>query len=120
MEPDRSCGCIGKALRRPHEIESNCGLAGRAAVPDSDHGPDGSTCCARDGSRLVTVEVNGNPRHIVHFDIVAGSEPDENMRSRSTTFICWAGSPLRCTDIRNAGLGRRFRPVLVGLGAQPG
>ena len=32
---------------------------------------------ARDGRRLVTVEHDGVPRHVVHFDCVTGSEPDE-------------------------------------------
>lgn len=32
---------------------------------------------ARDGRRLVTVEADGTPRHVVHFEMVAGTEPDE-------------------------------------------
>jgi Ser/Thr protein kinase RdoA (MazF antagonist) len=31
---------------------------------------------ARDGRRVVTVDV-GNPRHVVHFEMVPGAEPDE-------------------------------------------
>jgi Ser/Thr protein kinase RdoA (MazF antagonist) len=32
---------------------------------------------ARDGRRVVTVNVDGTSRHIVHFEMVAGAEPDE-------------------------------------------
>jgi Ser/Thr protein kinase RdoA (MazF antagonist) len=32
---------------------------------------------ARDGRRVVTVDVVGTARHVVHFDMVAGAEPDE-------------------------------------------
>jgi Ser/Thr protein kinase RdoA (MazF antagonist) len=32
---------------------------------------------ARDGRRVVTVDVHGVQRHVVHFDMVAGVEPDE-------------------------------------------
>jgi Ser/Thr protein kinase RdoA (MazF antagonist) len=32
---------------------------------------------ARDGRRVVTLDVAGTPRHIVHFEMVAGVEPDE-------------------------------------------
>ncbi|BBY58748.1 phosphotransferase enzyme family protein [Mycolicibacterium sarraceniae] len=32
---------------------------------------------ARDGRRVVTVTVDGIERHVVHFDMVAGVEPDE-------------------------------------------
>jgi Ser/Thr protein kinase RdoA (MazF antagonist) len=31
---------------------------------------------ARDGQRVVTVDHDGTPRHVVHFDMVAGAEPD--------------------------------------------
>lgn len=33
---------------------------------------------ARDGRRVVTVEHDGVERYVVHFDMVAGAEPDEN------------------------------------------
>jgi Ser/Thr protein kinase RdoA (MazF antagonist) len=32
---------------------------------------------ARDGRRLVTVDHDGTPRYVVHFDMVSGVEPDE-------------------------------------------
>ena len=32
---------------------------------------------ARDGRRVVTVDHDGTPRHVVHFDMVAGVEPSE-------------------------------------------
>lgn len=33
---------------------------------------------ARDGRRIVTVEHDGTDRHVVHFEMVPGAEPDEN------------------------------------------
>ncbi|MDG4668238.1 phosphotransferase [Mycobacterium sp. 236(2023)] len=33
---------------------------------------------ARDGRRVVAVEHDGTERYVVHFDMVAGAEPDEN------------------------------------------
>ncbi len=33
---------------------------------------------AHDGSRVVTVDHDGTPRHVVHFEMVPGAEPDEN------------------------------------------
>ena len=38
---------------------------------------------ARDGRRVVTVEHDGTDRHIVHFEMVPGAEPDENALSTS-------------------------------------
>lgn len=35
----------------------------------------------RDGRRVVTVEHEGTPRHVVHFEMVPGAEPDENTLS---------------------------------------
>jgi Ser/Thr protein kinase RdoA (MazF antagonist) len=32
---------------------------------------------ARDGRRVVTVNVDGTPRHVVHFEMVSGTEPEE-------------------------------------------
>ncbi len=34
-------------------------------------------CLPRDGRRVVTLDVDGVPRHVVHFEMVAGVEPDE-------------------------------------------
>ena len=60
---------------RPHEIESE--LDWLAALE-----ADGAITVPRvrrasDGRRLVTVEQDGIDRHVVHFDMVAGAEPDE-------------------------------------------
>lgn len=60
---------------RPHEIESELDWL-EALRRDSDVTVP-TVLPARDGRRLVTVEANGTPRHIVHFDMVAGAEPDE-------------------------------------------
>ncbi len=37
----------------------------------------------RDGRRVVTVEHDGAQRHVVHFEMVPGAEPDENTLSRT-------------------------------------
>jgi Ser/Thr protein kinase RdoA (MazF antagonist) len=60
---------------RPHQIESEldwldalrrqCDVTVPTVLP------------ARDGRRVVTVNVDGTPRHVVHFEMVAGAEPDE-------------------------------------------
>jgi len=38
---------------------------------------------AHDGSRVVTVDHDGTPRHVVHFEMVPGAEPDENTLTRT-------------------------------------
>jgi Ser/Thr protein kinase RdoA (MazF antagonist) len=61
---------------RPHEIESELDwlaalrAAGDVTVP--------TVLPTRDGRRLVTVNADGTDRYAVHFDMVAGAEPDEN------------------------------------------
>ena len=61
---------------RPHEIESE--LDWLAALRSDGEVTVPTVLPARDGRRLVTVDVDGTPRHTVHFGMVAGSEPDEN------------------------------------------
>ena len=64
-----------KNYHRPHEIESELDWIdalrrdGDVTVP--------TVLPARDGRRVVTVDHGGIPRHVVHFDMVAGVEPDE-------------------------------------------
>lgn len=41
---------------------------------------------ARDGRRVVTLDVAGTPRHVVHFEMVAGAEPDESTLSAADFF----------------------------------
>lgn len=60
---------------RPHEIESE--LDWLAALRTGSAVTVPTVLPTRDGRRLVTVEVNETPRHVVHFDMIAGSEPDE-------------------------------------------
>ncbi|OBG48635.1 aminoglycoside phosphotransferase [Mycolicibacterium fortuitum] len=63
---------------RPHEIESELDWL-QALQTDSDVTVP-SVLPARDGRRLVTVqgeETGGIARHVVHFGMVAGAEPDE-------------------------------------------
>ncbi|OBG87121.1 aminoglycoside phosphotransferase [Mycobacterium sp. NS-7484] len=63
---------------RPHEIESELDWL-QALRTDSDVTVP-AVLPTRDGRRLVTVtgeETAGVPRHVVHFGMVAGAEPDE-------------------------------------------
>ncbi|MUL82698.1 MULTISPECIES: phosphotransferase enzyme family protein [unclassified Mycolicibacterium] len=61
---------------QPHEIESELDWL-QALRADSDVTVP-TVLPARDGRRLVTVEVDGTARHIVQFGMVAGAEPDES------------------------------------------
>jgi Ser/Thr protein kinase RdoA (MazF antagonist) len=64
-----------KNYHHPHEIESELDWLdalqhdGDVTVP--------VVLPARDGRRVVTVDHDGTPRHVVHFDMVSGVEPDE-------------------------------------------
>ena len=64
-----------KNYHRPHEIESELDWLdalrrdGDVTVP--------TVLPARDGRRVVTVDHDGTARHVVHFEMVAGAEPDE-------------------------------------------
>ncbi|BBY18384.1 phosphotransferase enzyme family protein [Mycolicibacterium litorale] len=60
---------------RPHEIESE--LDWLAALRRDSDVTVPTVLPARDGRRVVTIDANGTPRHVVHFDMVAGAEPDE-------------------------------------------
>ncbi|MHC9296199.1 phosphotransferase enzyme family protein [Mycobacterium sp. LTG2003] len=61
---------------RPHEIESELDWL-EALRADSDVTVP-TVLPARDGRRLVSVDADGTTRHIVHFDMVGGAEPDES------------------------------------------
>jgi Ser/Thr protein kinase RdoA (MazF antagonist) len=64
-----------KNYHRPHEICSELDWLdalrrdGDVTVP--------TVLPAHDGRRVVTVDHDGTPRHVVHFELVAGVEPDE-------------------------------------------
>jgi Ser/Thr protein kinase RdoA (MazF antagonist) len=64
-----------KNYHEPHEIASELDWLdalrrdGDVTVP--------TVLPARDGRRVVTVDHDGTPRHVVHFEMVAGTEPDE-------------------------------------------
>lgn len=60
---------------RAHEIESELDWLD-ALRRDSDVTVP-TVLPARDGRRVVTVDVDGVQRHVVHFEMVAGVEPDE-------------------------------------------
>jgi Ser/Thr protein kinase RdoA (MazF antagonist) len=65
-----------KDYHRPHEIQSELDWLdalrrdGEITVP--------TVLPARDGRRVVTVDHDGTERHVVHFEMVAGTEPDED------------------------------------------
>jgi Ser/Thr protein kinase RdoA (MazF antagonist) len=61
---------------RSHEIESE--LDWLAALRADSDVTVPTVLPATDGRRVVTVNVDGTPRYAVHFDMVAGAEPDEN------------------------------------------
>lgn len=65
---------------RPHEIESE--LDWLAALRTDSDVTVPTVLPARDGRRLVTVEVDGIPRHVVRFGMVGGVEPDESALTR--------------------------------------
>jgi Ser/Thr protein kinase RdoA (MazF antagonist) len=60
---------------RPHEIESELDWLNALRRESVVTVP--TVLPARDGRRVVTVNVDGTPRHVVHFEMVAGVEPDE-------------------------------------------
>jgi Ser/Thr protein kinase RdoA (MazF antagonist) len=60
---------------RAHEIESELDWL-EALRRDSDLTVP-TVLPARDGRRVVTVNADGTPRHVVHFEMVSGAEPDE-------------------------------------------
>lgn len=59
---------------RRHEIESE--LDWLEALRDGSEVTVPTVLPARDGHRVVTVEQDGIERHVVHFAMVAGAEPD--------------------------------------------
>ncbi|MGV0744078.1 phosphotransferase enzyme family protein [Mycolicibacterium sp. XJ870] len=61
---------------QPHEIESELDWLAELRADSDVTVP--TVLPARDGRRLVTVESDGVARHVVHFDMVGGVEPDEN------------------------------------------
>jgi Ser/Thr protein kinase RdoA (MazF antagonist) len=60
----------------PHQIGSE--LDWLDALRDDSDITVPTVLPAADGRRVVTVDVNGTARHIVHFAMVAGAEPDED------------------------------------------
>lgn len=64
-----------KGYHRPHEIESELDWLD-ALRRDADVTVP-IVLPARDGRRMVTVDQDRTPRHVVHFEMVAGTEPDE-------------------------------------------
>jgi Ser/Thr protein kinase RdoA (MazF antagonist) len=64
-----------KNYHRAHEIESELDWLD-ALQRDADVTVP-VVLPARDGRRLVTVDQDGTPRHVVHFEMVSGVEPDE-------------------------------------------
>jgi Ser/Thr protein kinase RdoA (MazF antagonist) len=59
----------------PHQIESE--LDWLDALRGDNEITVPTVLPAADGRRVITVNVNGTDRHVVHFGMVAGAEPDE-------------------------------------------
>jgi Ser/Thr protein kinase RdoA (MazF antagonist) len=59
----------------PHQIESELDWLDALRIDSEITVP--TVLPASDGRRVVTVNVNGTDRHVVHFAMVAGVEPDE-------------------------------------------
>ncbi len=64
-----------KDYHQPHEIDSE--LDWLDALRNDSDVTVPSVIPARDGRRVVTVDQNGTARHVVHFELVPGTEPDE-------------------------------------------
>jgi Ser/Thr protein kinase RdoA (MazF antagonist) len=64
-----------KDYHRPHEIASE--LDWLDALRRNADVTVPTVLPARDGRRVVTVDQGGTARHVVHFELVAGTEPDE-------------------------------------------
>lgn len=64
-----------KNYHSAHEIESELNWLDSLRLDSSITVP--TVLPAPDGRRVVTVDVAGRPRHIVHFEMVPGTEPDE-------------------------------------------
>jgi Ser/Thr protein kinase RdoA (MazF antagonist) len=64
-----------KGYHRPHEIASE--LDWLDALRRNADVTVPTVLPARDGRRVVTVDQGGTARHVVHFELVAGTEPDE-------------------------------------------
>lgn len=64
-----------KGYHRSHEIESE--LDWLDALRRGSEVTVPTVLAARDGRRVVTMDQDGTPRHVVHFEMIAGTEPDE-------------------------------------------
>ena len=110
-----------KDYHRPHEIESELDwldalrVGGDVTVP--------TVLPTRDGRRVVTVDQDGTARHVVHFEMVAGNEPDEKNLTDQDFFtlgrITAALHDHSTTWVRPAGFGRFSWDWQHSLGDQP-
>ena len=74
---------------------------------------------ASDGRRVVTVNVDGTPRYVVHFEMVAGVEPDEaSVTVEDFHTLGWITAVLHRAFAR-LDASVRVQQILLGLGAQP-
>jgi Ser/Thr protein kinase RdoA (MazF antagonist) len=64
-----------KDYHHPHEIASE--LDWLDALRQGADVTVPTVLPARDGRRVVTIDQDGTDRHVVHFELVAGTEPDE-------------------------------------------
>ncbi len=110
-----------KGYHHPHEIESELDWLdalrrdGDVTVP--------TVVPAGDGRRMVTVDQDGTPRYVVHFEMVAGTEPDEKSLTvedfHTLGRITAALHDHSTTWARPAGFGRFTWDWQHSLGHQP-
>lgn len=106
---------------RPQEIESELDWLAALAAGGDVTVP--TVLPARDGRRLVTVDINGTARHSVHFGMIGGVEPDENALT-SSDFATLGRITAALHDharewSRPAGFGRFAWDWEHSLGASP-
>jgi Ser/Thr protein kinase RdoA (MazF antagonist) len=110
-----------KGYHRPHEIESE--LDWLEALRDSGDVTVPTVVPTRDGRRVVTIDQDGTARHVVHFEMVPGTEPDEKTLTvedfRTLGRITAALHDHSKTWIRPPGFGRFSWDWEHSLGDRP-
>ena len=94
------------------------GLARGAAPRQRRDRAHGAACPRRPTRR--DRECNGTSRHVVHFDMVAGVEPDEETLTVHDFHTLGRITAALHEHSHDLDASAGIRPVLLGLGAQPG
>jgi Ser/Thr protein kinase RdoA (MazF antagonist) len=110
-----------KGYHRPHEIESELDWL-EALRHDGDVSVP-TVVPTRDGRRVVTIDQDGVARHVVHFEMVPGTEPDEQTLTvedfRTLGQVTAALHDHSRTWVRPPGFGRFSWDWEHSLGARP-